>query len=96
MKILIDIPEEEYRWIKQSDNTVAAALCSKECMMNAIKRGLVVSTSENPANSDILKNIFPAEDFHLERDEFISSRCTIIHKTFWDAPFILKGDSNEM
>ena len=39
MKLVIDIPEEEYRWIKKSDKTVFADVASKECMLHAIKNG---------------------------------------------------------
>lgn len=39
MKIVIDISEDEYRWIKKSDKTVFADVASKECMLRAIKNG---------------------------------------------------------
>ena len=39
MQIVIDIPEEEYRWIKKSDETVFANVASKECMLHAIRNG---------------------------------------------------------
>ncbi len=39
MKLVIDIPEEEYRWITKSDETVFADVASKECMLHAIKNG---------------------------------------------------------
>lgn len=55
MKILIDIPAEEYRWICKSDETWAANTASKECMMNAIKRGIVISKM---TNGDVVKTLF--------------------------------------
>ena len=55
MKILIDIPAEEYRWICKSDETWAAIVASKECMMNAIKRGAVISKM---TNGDVIKTLF--------------------------------------
>ena len=42
MKLVIDIPEEEYMMIKMSDKTVFANACSKECMLHAIKNGTVL------------------------------------------------------
>ena len=43
MQLIIDIPEEEYRWIKKSDKTVFADVASKECMLHAIKNGTPLS-----------------------------------------------------
>lgn len=40
MQMLIEIPEEEYRWITKSDETVFADVSSKECMLHAIKNGV--------------------------------------------------------
>lgn len=42
MKLVIDIPEEEYMLIKMSDKTVFADASSKECMLHAIKNGTVL------------------------------------------------------
>jgi hypothetical protein len=42
MKLVIDIPEEEYMMIKMSDKTVFANAASKECMLHAIKNGTVL------------------------------------------------------
>lgn len=39
MQLVIDIPDEEYRWIRKSDETVFADEASKECMLHAIKNG---------------------------------------------------------
>lgn len=39
IELVIKIPEEEYRWIIKSDETVFADVASKECMMHAIKNG---------------------------------------------------------
>lgn len=40
MELVIKIPDEEYRWIKKSDETVFANVASKECMLHAIKNGI--------------------------------------------------------
>jgi hypothetical protein len=42
VKLVIDIPEEEYRLIMRSDKTVFADASSKECMLHAIKNGTVL------------------------------------------------------
>lgn len=42
MKLIIDIPEEEYFYIKKSDEMSMANWASKECMLNAIKNGVVI------------------------------------------------------
>jgi hypothetical protein len=39
IELVIKIPEEEYRWIIKSDETVFADIASKECMLHAIKNG---------------------------------------------------------
>lgn len=39
MKLIIDIPEAQYNFIKLSDKSVFADASSKECMLNSIKNG---------------------------------------------------------
>ena len=39
IELVIKIPEEEYKWIKESDKTVFADVASKECMLYAIENG---------------------------------------------------------
>ena len=39
IELVVKIPEEEYRWIIKSDETVFASIASKECMLHAIKNG---------------------------------------------------------
>lgn len=58
MKILIDIPAEEYRWIRLSDQTWAADVASKECMMNAIKKGMVISDEADITKGDMILGLF--------------------------------------
>lgn len=67
MKILIDIPAEEYRWICESDKTWAANTVSKECMMNAIKRGAIIGGKENPTNGDVMEAIYKPPKIYLKR-----------------------------
>ena len=58
MKILINIPAEEYRWIRKSDETWAANVASKECMMNAIKKGIVISDEADSTKGDMILGLF--------------------------------------
>ena len=43
IELVVKIPEEEYRWIIKSDETVFASIASKECMLHAIKNGTPLS-----------------------------------------------------
>lgn len=42
IELVIKIPEDEYRWIKKSDETAFANVASKECMLHAIKTGTLL------------------------------------------------------
>lgn len=42
MQIVIDIPDEQYEFIKRSDKNAFATVSSKECMLYAIKNGTVL------------------------------------------------------
>ena len=42
IELVIKIPEEEYRWIIKSDETVFGNVASKECMLHAIKNGTIL------------------------------------------------------
>ncbi len=42
IELVIKIPEEEYRWIIKSDETVFADEASKECMLHVIKNGIPI------------------------------------------------------
>lgn len=90
MKILIDIPEEEYKWIKRSDNTAVAALCSKECMLHAIKNGtplpehkgrlMLIDIDELPffRCPNNIKNCPPYYDFTCQHCDYgITSRFRV-------------------
>ena len=39
IELIIKISEEEYRWIKKSDDSIFADIAEKECMLHAIKNG---------------------------------------------------------
>lgn len=69
MKIVIDIPDEEYRWIKKSDETVFANVASKECMLHAIKNGTPLPKGHGrlidaDAFIDFLKNISKTQRYN--------------------------------
>ena len=40
MKLIIDIPDDQYEFIKKSDKNTFAEVASKECMLYAIKNGI--------------------------------------------------------
>lgn len=46
MRLIIDIPDEQYEYIKKSDKNTFAAVSSKECMLYAIKNGTPVYEHE--------------------------------------------------
>ncbi len=55
MKLVIDIPDEQYEYIKKSDKNTFAAVSSKECMLYAIKNGTPVSTEGDLISREALK-----------------------------------------
>lgn len=60
MKLIIDIPDEEYRWIKKSDNTIFADISEKECMLHAIKNGTPLKEWLKTFNTDSAPQCFNA------------------------------------
>ena len=58
MKILIDIPDEQYEYIKKSDKNTFAAVSSKECMLYAIKNGTPIPTEGDLISRSALKKSF--------------------------------------
>jgi hypothetical protein len=58
MKLIIDIPDEQYEYIKLSDKNTFADVSSKECMLYAIKNGTPVSTEGDLISRDALKEEF--------------------------------------
>lgn len=60
-EIVIKIPDNEFSLIQQSDSTWAANAASKECMLHAIKNGIVLPKTipDNPTNGDMIKALFP-------------------------------------
>jgi len=57
MKLIIDIPDEQYEYIKKSDKNTFAAVSSKECMLHAIKNGTPVSTEGDLISRSALKKV---------------------------------------
>lgn len=81
MKIVIDIPEEEYRWIEKSDKTVFADVASKECMLHAIKNGTPLPKGHGrliDADDLIADLIFPTKQFESGFKALIGDAPTII------------------
>ncbi|SCW63343.1 hypothetical protein SAMN05660484_02166 [Eubacterium ruminantium] len=89
IELVIKIPEDEYRWIVKSDETVFANISSKECMLHAIKNGTPLPKGHGnliDAN-ELLKEKIRFEDF--DGDTF-----NIIHEeTVINAKTIIKADT---
>ena len=58
MKLIIDIPDEQYEYINLSDKNTFADVSSKECMLYAIKNGTPVSTGGDLISRSELKKAF--------------------------------------
>lgn len=95
MKIVIDIPEEEYRWIKQSDNTAVAALCSKECMLHAIKNGAPLPKGHGRLiDADMLEKKVEKHRKMLKISEY--DRDLVLHYTDIEmSPTIIKAEGRK-
>ncbi len=63
MKLIIDIPEEQYNLIKLSDKSVFADASSKECMLNSIKNG--IPYDENLQVADEVWKLYEKHHSHL-------------------------------
>lgn len=75
IELVIKIPEDEYRWVVESDETAFANIASKECMLHAIKHGTPL-----PKGHGRLKDISKIE---YRQGVFIDSEgvpLPIIHK----------------
>ena len=98
MKILIDIPDNEYNLIMGSDKTCNANSCSKELMMHAIKNGTAIT--DGATNGEVLKQIFGIKDedtkveaplfvnlydFDCQRDNFCSPHQ--FFRYWWDEQY---------
>lgn len=57
MRLIINIPDEQYEYIKQSDKSAFADVSSKECMLYAIKNGTPVSLEGDLISREALKKI---------------------------------------
>ena len=66
MKLVIDIPDNEYNLIIGSDKTCNADSCSKELMMYAIKNGIAIPDSAT--NGEVLKQIYGIKDEDIKID----------------------------
>ncbi len=85
MQLIIDIPDDQYEYIKKSDKNTFAAVSSKECMLYAIKNGTPVSTDGDLISREALKEEFAKHtdswgDLQVGWDHLIDNAPTI--KTF--------------
>ena len=81
MQIVIDIPEELYRQVK--DPCVECGYIATECY-NAIYRGSPLPISDNATNGDVIKVMFP--------ELGINSPLRCNNLDWWNAPY-QKGDN---
>ena len=77
MRLIIDIPDEQYEYIKKSDKNTFAAVSSKECMLHSIKNGIPVSTEGDLISRSYLKDRLAEHqsilDFEWDNDNLIVS-----------------------
>ena len=90
MQLIIDIPEEEYKWIKKSDKTVFADVASKECMLNAIKNGTPL-----PKGHGELKDINAIKQKLMIWDYKVNAIPNYAWKCIEDAPIIIEADKED-
>lgn len=97
--IVIKIPDDEFSLIQQSDSTWAANAASKECMLHAIKNGIVLPKTipDNPTNGDMIKALFPGAKIDTNVYTYVIEVKLPYHtkhdtgllfdKDWWNAPY---------
>ena len=84
MQIVIDIPEEEYEVIVNSED------CGLHTLTRAIAKGTPIP--DNATNGDVLDKLFPNLTYGTNREHYHvwsnDGKCTMnIHQDFWNAPY---------
>lgn len=94
IELVIKIPEEEYRWIKQSDSSIFADVAEKECMLHAIKNGTPLPKGHGKLIdvNDLLDRI-GLEDNDENREENVGAIITLEDFDFTTA--IIEADKAE-
>ena len=77
MKLIIEIPEEQYKYIKLSDKTIFAAASSKECMMHAIRDGIPYDDKSQDKWTSISEGL-PKEKIDPKTNTFEGVLCTTV------------------
>lgn len=88
--LVIKIPEDEYRWIMKSDVTVFANVASKECMLNAIKNGVLIPKGHG--------KLFDAREYENSIRKHYFDNATVIRCTeiaLGNAETIVEADKEE-
>lgn len=86
MKIVIDIPEKDWEFLKESDG----------CRWSrAIIEGVANGTPlpQNATNGDVIKAVFPNEHF-MEMYAYVACGFTLFDKNWWNAPY--KAESEDI
>ncbi len=91
-EIVIKIPDDEFFLIQQSDSTWAANAASKECMLHAIKNGIVLPKGHGQLKDadyirkEIISHLgIKSEDYLLEAEK-------AVYKRIVEAPAIVDAD----
>lgn len=92
MKLVIEIPEREYKVICEN-NYVAVCACPN-LLSNAIKNGTPIP--DNATNGDMIKAMFPnteVDDYDYGKDPIIDvygiddTEYITLRKAWWNAPY---------
>jgi len=91
IELVIKIPEEEYRWIKESDKTVFADVASKECMLHAIKTGTPLPKGHGDLidRRELKKEVYTTTEWNGDVHRIIYEASVD------DAPTIIEAESEE-
>lgn len=95
MKIVIDMPEDDYNAIR--DNIKAYSLA--DMLFGAVQCGRVLPISENPTNGDVIKALFPdgkicrTNDFEIGLSFKGDNWIIWFKERWWNTPW--KENKNE-
>lgn len=89
IELVIKIPEEEYRWIKKSDNSNFADVAEKKCMLHAIKNGTPLPKGHGDLkDSNNLKHAFITWSMAVHGNFTDADIASIIY----NSPTIIEAD----
>ena len=99
MQIVIDIPKEDFEWLKNHPNSIPWS----PIFTNAIIEG--TSISNNATNGDVIKTMFPNATISILKSEHektkvavewnfkpLSSYYNLFYEEWWNAPYKTKSE----